>query len=126
MDFTTFKTNLQQCLPLIRYFHIPGTEVLDKVKPYRKILDKQLWEDLNQHFMAQKLVKSIILHSRTILVHVLGMIFIHMYSPYSFNFTLDNAYKCNNNNGHYEKPIRAITDDFSIVDCEVFKVIWKF
>ena len=31
-NFTTLKTNRQKCLPLIRYFHIPGTDVLDKAK----------------------------------------------------------------------------------------------
>ncbi|RHZ76267.1 hypothetical protein Glove_199g152 [Diversispora epigaea] len=71
-NFTTLKTTLQKCLPLIRYFHIPGTDVLDKIKPYKKILDKQLWEDLNQHFMApEKPVKSIILPPRTTLVQEL-------------------------------------------------------
>ncbi|RHZ54356.1 hypothetical protein Glove_428g42 [Diversispora epigaea] len=43
------KTTLQQCLPLIRYFHISKTEIHDKIRPYKKILDKQLWRDINQH-----------------------------------------------------------------------------
>ncbi|RHZ60550.1 hypothetical protein Glove_352g31 [Diversispora epigaea] len=68
-NFTTLKITLQQCLPLIRYFHIPGTDVWSKVKPYKKILDKQLWEDLKQNFMApDKPLKSIILPPRTILM----------------------------------------------------------
>ncbi|RHZ76550.1 hypothetical protein Glove_196g89 [Diversispora epigaea] len=71
-NFTTLKTILQQCLPLIRYFYIPGTDVLDKLKPYKKILDKQLWEDLKQYLIApDKPVKLIILLSRTILVQEL-------------------------------------------------------
>ncbi|RHZ76264.1 hypothetical protein Glove_199g159 [Diversispora epigaea] len=71
-NFTTLKTTLQQCLPLIRYFHIPGTDLLDKVKPYKKILDKQLWEDLKQYYIApEKPLKSIILPPRTILVQEL-------------------------------------------------------
>ncbi|RHZ60518.1 hypothetical protein Glove_352g14 [Diversispora epigaea] len=71
-NFTTLKTTLQQCLPLIRYFHIPGTDVLKKIKPYKNILDKQLWEDLNQYLMDPDLpVKSIILPPRTIFVQEL-------------------------------------------------------
>ncbi|RHZ70445.1 hypothetical protein Glove_271g7 [Diversispora epigaea] len=276
-NFTTLKTTLQQCLPLIRYFHIPGTDVLKKVKPYKRILDKQLWEDLNQYFWApDEPVKSVILPPRSILVQelptrttepakplstiityehvaeisswidlksntysltntpyefqlilrgsingfspqtfwdicighsgtvviikvkgtdeILGgynplawdntkktiyswgapnynwkktndsFIFslkngnvqnsilsrvkicdyailnvykgfqktdgprfgsdLYMYSP-SSNFTLENNNVCNNNNGDYEKPIRTTTDNFSIVDYEVFKVIRK-
>ncbi|RHZ60549.1 hypothetical protein Glove_352g30 [Diversispora epigaea] len=265
-NFTTLKTTLQQCLPLIRYFHIPGTDVLKKIKPYKKILDKQLWEDLNQYLIDPDLpVKSIILPPRTILVQELparttkplsaiityehvaeisswidrksstysltntpyefqlilrgsvngfapqtfwdtchghastvviikvkgteeilggynpliwnGNVNINKYEntndsfifslkngniqnsilsrvkiptnailniskstqylngPYfghglymlslSSNFTLDNYCASNNNSGHYEKPIRTITDKFSIVDYEVFKVIKK-
>ncbi|RHZ88269.1 hypothetical protein Glove_24g50 [Diversispora epigaea] len=71
-NFTTLKTTLQQCLPLIRYFHISGTDVSKKIKPYKKILDKQLWEDLNQYFMdPDQPVESIILSPRTILVQEL-------------------------------------------------------
>ncbi|RHZ60548.1 hypothetical protein Glove_352g32 [Diversispora epigaea] len=268
-NFTTLKTTLQQCLPLIRYFHIPGIDFLKKIKPYKKILDKQLWEDLTQYFIApDQPVESIILPPRTSFVQelptrttepistiityehvaeisswidrksstysltntpyefqlilrgsvngfapqtfwdtchghastvviikvkgteeILGsynpliwdsniagynhrwdntndsFIFslkngniqnsilsrvkiptnailnickssqricgpyfghgLYMYSP-SSNFTLDNNCLCNNDVGHfYERPLRTITDGFSIVDYEVFKVIKK-
>ncbi|RHZ76293.1 hypothetical protein Glove_199g139 [Diversispora epigaea] len=267
-NFTTLKTTLQQCLPLIRYFHIPGTDVFKKIKPYKKILNKQLWDDLKKHFMApDQLLESIILpprttfvqelptritkrlstiisyehvaeisswidrkssiyslantpydfhlilrgsingfapqtfwdtchgHARTVMIikvketdEILGgfnplawnntntnatssfektndsFIFslkngniqnsilsrvkthdqaiwnackahqvtygpsfgnnFYMYSP-SSNFTLDNKSVCTTNTGHYEKPIRTTTDNFSIVDYEVFKIIKK-
>ncbi|RHZ60507.1 hypothetical protein Glove_352g55 [Diversispora epigaea] len=51
-NFLTLKSTLKQCLPLIRYFHIPSTYVWNKVKPYKKLLDKQLWDDLKQHLLA--------------------------------------------------------------------------
>ncbi|RHZ76316.1 hypothetical protein Glove_199g145 [Diversispora epigaea] len=71
-NFTTLKTTLQQCLPLIRYFHISGNDISKKIKPYKKILDKQLWEDLTQYFMApDHPVESIILPPRTILAQEL-------------------------------------------------------
>ncbi|RHZ88266.1 hypothetical protein Glove_24g54 [Diversispora epigaea] len=267
-NFTTLKITLQQCLPLIRYFHISGTDVSKKIMPYKKILDKQLWKDLTQYFMdPEQPVESIILPPRTILAqelpdrateqakplstiisyehvaeisswidrksstysltsipyefqlifrgsingfepqkfwnicynhastvvimkvkgteeilggynplaweyHISGswaktndsFIFslkndnlqnsilsrvkkneyaiwniykpgqktygihfghdLYMYSP-SSNFTLDNKSGCNNNRGHYEKPISTTTDSFSIVDYEVFKIIKK-
>ncbi|RHZ72428.1 hypothetical protein Glove_242g21 [Diversispora epigaea] len=68
-NFLKLKTTLQHCLPYIRYFHISGDDVSKKVKPYKKILDKQLWEDLIQHFMsANQPKKSVILPARTILI----------------------------------------------------------
>ncbi|RHZ54354.1 hypothetical protein Glove_428g44 [Diversispora epigaea] len=66
-NFRALKTTLQQCLPLIRYFHIANIEIYDKIRPFKKILDKQLWEDINQHlFVPKRPVKSIILPERSI------------------------------------------------------------
>ncbi|RHZ77641.1 hypothetical protein Glove_174g38 [Diversispora epigaea] len=71
-NFTTLKTSLQQCLPYIRYFQIPGTEIWSKVKPYKKILDKQLWDDLKQYIaVPDQPVKSKVLPPRTALVQIL-------------------------------------------------------
>ncbi|RHZ67588.1 hypothetical protein Glove_300g124 [Diversispora epigaea] len=66
-NFQTLKMTLQQCLPLIRYFHIPYEDIWEKVKPYKKILEKQLWNDLIQHRMfPNKPVKSLFLPARII------------------------------------------------------------
>ncbi|RHZ65281.1 hypothetical protein Glove_318g26 [Diversispora epigaea] len=68
-NFLTLKTSLQQCLSYIRYFHLSADEVLDSIKPYKKILDKQLWEDIIQHLLSPKrLLKPIILPARSLLV----------------------------------------------------------
>ncbi|RHZ75466.1 hypothetical protein Glove_213g87 [Diversispora epigaea] len=68
-NFLTLKTTLQQCLPHIRYFHLLGIEVLDKIQPYKKILDKQLWKDINQRLIApERPVKSTILPPRSVLI----------------------------------------------------------
>ncbi|RHZ87550.1 hypothetical protein Glove_33g16 [Diversispora epigaea] len=68
-NFLTLKTTLQQFLPHIRYFHIRNIEIYDKVRPYKKILDKQLWEDINQHLVApDRPIKSNILPARSVLV----------------------------------------------------------
>jgi hypothetical protein len=66
-NFLTLKTTLQHCLPYIRYFHISGDDTLKKVEPYKKILDKQLWKDLLQHFMSpNQPKKSVILPARIV------------------------------------------------------------
>ncbi|RHZ70812.1 hypothetical protein Glove_266g25 [Diversispora epigaea] len=68
-NFLTLKTTLQQCLPHIRYFHLTSIEVVDKIEPYKKILDKQLWKDINQHLLVpERPVKSIVLPPRSVLV----------------------------------------------------------
>ncbi|RHZ61234.1 hypothetical protein Glove_349g119 [Diversispora epigaea] len=68
-NFLTLKTTLQQCLPYIRYFHIPSNDILDKIRPFKKILDKQLWEDLTQYLISpDRPVNSIILPARSVLI----------------------------------------------------------
>ncbi|RHZ61175.1 hypothetical protein Glove_349g129 [Diversispora epigaea] len=64
-NLLTLKTTLQQCLPYIRYFHIPG----NKIQPFKKILDKQLWKDLMQYLISpDRPVNSIILPARSVLI----------------------------------------------------------
>ncbi|RHZ85363.1 hypothetical protein Glove_66g10 [Diversispora epigaea] len=64
-NFKTLKTTLQQCLQLIRYFHISEKDIWEKLKPYRKILGKQLWDDLNQRLIfPNQPVKSVVLPAR--------------------------------------------------------------
>ncbi|RHZ65273.1 hypothetical protein Glove_318g43 [Diversispora epigaea] len=68
-NFLVLKTTLQQHLPYIRFFHISADEVLDRIEPYKKILEKQLWKDINHHLLSPtRPVKSIILPARTVLV----------------------------------------------------------
>ncbi|RIB01042.1 hypothetical protein C2G38_2150629 [Gigaspora rosea] len=45
-DFLIMKNTLQNCLPLIRYFQISGQDIFKKVRPYQKILDPIIWEDI--------------------------------------------------------------------------------
>ncbi|RHZ51143.1 hypothetical protein Glove_482g59 [Diversispora epigaea] len=66
-NFETLKITLQRCLPLIRYFHISGDDILEKVKPYKKILEKQLWGDIIQHSISpNKPITSLVLQARII------------------------------------------------------------
>ncbi|RHZ70425.1 hypothetical protein Glove_271g14 [Diversispora epigaea] len=91
-NFTTLKTTLQQCLPLIRYFHISSTDIWKKVKPYKKILDEQLWEDFTQYFMApDEPVKSIILPPRSILIQELPTRTTELIKPSSAIITYEHV-----------------------------------
>ncbi|RHZ81863.1 hypothetical protein Glove_117g78 [Diversispora epigaea] len=64
-NIITLKTTLQQCLPYIRYFHLSANEVRDSIKPYKRILDKQLWKDIKYHLsFPKRQVKSNILPAR--------------------------------------------------------------
>ncbi|RHZ83770.1 hypothetical protein Glove_87g253 [Diversispora epigaea] len=66
-NFKALKITLRQCLPLIRFFHIPGEVILEKVKPYKKILGEQLWDDIIQHSISpNKSVTSLILPARIV------------------------------------------------------------
>ncbi|RHZ83823.1 hypothetical protein Glove_87g242 [Diversispora epigaea] len=66
-NFDALKITLRQCLPLIRYFHIPGEVIWKKIKPYKKILEKQLWDDIILHSMSpNEPVNSLILPARII------------------------------------------------------------
>ncbi|EXX68090.1 uncharacterized protein OCT59_025333 [Rhizophagus irregularis] len=50
-DFETMKNTLQNCLPLIRFFCLSSKELTQKVRPYQKLLSKQLYEDLIDSYM---------------------------------------------------------------------------
>jgi hypothetical protein len=41
-DFKKMKNTLQHCLPLIRFFSLSSREFLQKVRPYKKLLNNQL------------------------------------------------------------------------------------
>ncbi|GES99134.1 carbohydrate-binding module family 13 protein [Rhizophagus clarus] len=50
-DFKTLESNIRQCIPFIRFHNLSSEEFSDKVLPYRKILPKELYEDLLKYFM---------------------------------------------------------------------------
>ncbi|CAB4438889.1 unnamed protein product [Rhizophagus irregularis] len=45
-DFKMMKNALQHCLPLIRFFSLSSDELVQKIRPYKKLLDDQLYEEL--------------------------------------------------------------------------------
>src|SRR5581483_5514409 len=42
-DFKIMKKTLQNCLPFIRFFSLSSKDLTQKVRPYRKLLNKQLY-----------------------------------------------------------------------------------
>ncbi|RHZ83879.1 hypothetical protein Glove_87g57 [Diversispora epigaea] len=66
-NFKELKITLQQCSLLIRYFHISSEDIWEKVKPYKKILEERLWNDIIRHNMSpNKPVNSVVLPARII------------------------------------------------------------
>uniref|UniRef100_U9TWA9 TLDc domain-containing protein n=1 Tax=Rhizophagus irregularis (strain DAOM 181602 / DAOM 197198 / MUCL 43194) TaxID=747089 RepID=U9TWA9_RHIID len=57
-DFKTMKNTLQHCLPLIRFFCLSSKEIMQKVRPYQKLLSKQLYEDLICSYMDPDIVST--------------------------------------------------------------------
>ena len=50
-DFKTMENTLQHCLPLIRFFSLSSKELSQKIRPYKKLLKRQLYEDLSDSYM---------------------------------------------------------------------------
>ncbi|EXX57497.1 hypothetical protein RirG_206630 [Rhizophagus irregularis DAOM 197198w] len=50
-DFKTMKNTLQNCLPSIRFFSMSSKEFFSKVRPYKKLFNNQLFEELIQSYM---------------------------------------------------------------------------
>ncbi|RIB11630.1 hypothetical protein C2G38_2042515 [Gigaspora rosea] len=61
-EFLALKNSLQSCLPLIRYFQISGDDVCDKIRPYRKILEPTLWDDIMLKLVAPNKAITITSH----------------------------------------------------------------
>jgi len=51
-DFAAFGKTIQQCIPLIRFFHISSIDFYHHVKPFASILPAPLYEDLLHHYLV--------------------------------------------------------------------------
>ena len=50
-DFKTLRNTLQHCIPFIRFYNLTSKEFTDKILPCRKLLPKELYEDLLRTFL---------------------------------------------------------------------------
>ncbi|GBB83421.1 hypothetical protein RclHR1_10140006 [Rhizophagus clarus] len=53
-DFITLRNTLQKFIPFINFFNLTSKEYLGKVYPYKKIIPKDMRENLFRHFMDQQ------------------------------------------------------------------------
>ncbi|GBB95929.1 hypothetical protein RclHR1_26490002 [Rhizophagus clarus] len=51
-ELKTLKKTLQQCIPFIRFYNLSSGEFMDNVLPYKKLLPKELYEDLLKTFLS--------------------------------------------------------------------------
>ncbi|GES93501.1 hypothetical protein GLOIN_2v1868421 [Rhizophagus clarus] len=57
-DFVIMKITLQRCLPLVRFFSLSSKEFSRKVRPYQKLLNNQLYEDLLNFHLDPEIVTT--------------------------------------------------------------------
>ncbi|PKK59346.1 hypothetical protein RhiirC2_794957 [Rhizophagus irregularis] len=57
-DFKTMKNTLQHCLPFVRFFCLSPKEFSQKVRPYQKLLNQQLYEDILNFYLDPESVSS--------------------------------------------------------------------
>ncbi|EXX72912.1 hypothetical protein GLOIN_2v1785846 [Rhizophagus irregularis DAOM 181602=DAOM 197198] len=50
-DFTLLKETLDNLIPLVRFFVMTSAEFYNKVRPFKKILSKELYEDLKRYHL---------------------------------------------------------------------------
>ncbi|GET64899.1 hypothetical protein GLOIN_2v1779084 [Rhizophagus irregularis DAOM 181602=DAOM 197198] len=50
-DFNMMGNTLQNCLPLVRFFSFSSEDFFQKVRPYKKLLNRQLYEELLESYL---------------------------------------------------------------------------
>ena len=50
-DFKAIENTLQRCLPLIRFFSLSSKEFSQNIRPYKKLLNPQLYEGLSNSYL---------------------------------------------------------------------------
>ncbi|EXX72057.1 uncharacterized protein OCT59_029134 [Rhizophagus irregularis] len=57
-DFKIMENTLQDCLPLIRFFSLSSEEFFQKVRPYKRLLKSQLYEELLGSYLDSNIKPS--------------------------------------------------------------------
>ncbi|GBB88625.1 hypothetical protein RclHR1_01520010 [Rhizophagus clarus] len=50
-DFKLMENSIKKCLPFINFFYLTSKEFLNKVVPYQKLLNPQLYKDLMNYYL---------------------------------------------------------------------------
>ncbi|CAG8451896.1 6395_t:CDS:2, partial [Cetraspora pellucida] len=114
-DFAALEETLHNCIPLIRFFQISSTDLYDKVRiPYKKILPKQLNEDIIKYFMKPGCeLTTRILPSRLTIIdsHIIKSIHAGLISSWIDGNVHDND--CLN---YYENIVNSFVFSFNVND----------
>ncbi|GBB85475.1 hypothetical protein RclHR1_00120029 [Rhizophagus clarus] len=113
-DFVIMRNILQQCLPLINFFNLSSKEFSQKVRPYRKLLSDQLYEDLLNFYLDPEIVSTLeILRPRKTALFSNGTLIIDsrivdssIYLPYKFELLLRGS-----RDGFTPKKFHELCDD---------------
>jgi hypothetical protein len=57
-DFKAMEVTLQHCLPLIRFFSLSSEEFTQKIRPYKKLLKPQLYDELFMSYLDPNIEPS--------------------------------------------------------------------
>ncbi|RIB03424.1 hypothetical protein C2G38_2225087 [Gigaspora rosea] len=123
-NFLILKTTLRNCLPFIRYFQMSGDNILNNVKPYHQILEKNVWNDILKKFMTpNQPISSKILPPRVILAQTLPTRNTEPFSTVineahaaeiaSWVYKKDIMYSVMNNPYEFKLLLRGTRDDFT-------------
>ena len=64
-NFEALKKTLNQFIPLIRFLEISGADVYDKVRPYKDVIPKHIYDDIEKFYYKQTSPETIILSPRS-------------------------------------------------------------
>ncbi|RIB14220.1 hypothetical protein C2G38_2096457 [Gigaspora rosea] len=91
-NFKSLRNTLLNCLPHVRYFEISSKDVLRKIKPYYKILEKNVWDDiLAKHLDPDMSITSLILPPRKKATVQLPLRKVSIITPSSSIITIEHA-----------------------------------
>ncbi|GES90281.1 BTB/POZ protein [Rhizophagus clarus] len=137
-DFKMMKNTLEHCLPLVRFFSLSSDDFFQNVRPYKKILKHQLYEELLESYLNSSCEPSedILLPRYPTLSYVMDMDYALYYDGYygpTFGEDIeiyveeDDDSKeydyCHYKQQCYEKILRVTKNLFLIEDYEVFQII---
>ncbi|PKY31551.1 hypothetical protein RhiirB3_449198, partial [Rhizophagus irregularis] len=130
-DFNIMENTLQHCMPLVRFFSLSSKEFLQKVHPYKKLLKRQLYENLlsshldpdseptdnitlPRNIKMGEIIDSKIINNLSIISIISRRIdkvdvnnnFIHLKQPYKFQLLLRGS-----RDGFTPKKFHELCDD---------------